>query len=249
MSYRLPDELYEVRTGGAPVAIVGVQQDKKEPFPFDEEEGLMSAFEGWKYPRPQVPDPFALRAADNVKKYIKGWMEFLHHPSISNWLRLFADFGRSETEEFWMIERVRPRMVRELLRVGRICQVNDWIMKTIGVIFEQDFNYRHPFQDVVSLLDKDALNKNPAKEVKRLIYILNDRWHWGGKHWKKKAWVVWMILKLSPKARRFIRQFGKELNLKKMELRKYDLYSCLLTQNYDYLGLSYPERREMHKTL
>ena len=43
------------------------------------------------------------------------------------------------------------------------------------MVLEMDNAYRYRFQDIIVNLDKDALQKNPRKELLRLIRILSDR--------------------------------------------------------------------------
>lgn len=246
---RLPNELYKRKEGAAWEGIVPLELREKDPIPWDPEEGLVTYYKGWKYPRPQVVDLAALKASDNIKKYLKSWLSILSFHPIKKWFSLFADFAESETEEFVLIDKCRPRFTREILRVCDVLRVDRRISDAIGVVLEQDLSYRIPLQDILLCLDKSAVQRNPAKEVKRLMGILDSRWKHGDRGWKKIGWALWFLIKIVPSFRKFLRDFAREIDLDKVRLNTIDLYNCLLIQGYDCQGMSYEARKTLHATL
>jgi len=262
---RRHESVFKYREGAAPAAVRQAMTRAENPVTYDPEEGFLMHFNGLKYPRPSFLDMFELRAVDTVKKYLKGWMKMLSSPPLvfafplilfspkrflARWMDLFGEFAFNELSEFITLPQHLPRACKELYRVGSEMGLDDRFLEPVCAILDQDLNYRWPLQDILSSLDKGEMERNPAREVKRLFNLLDARWdHHGRGKWKTIGLLCWIFLLVSPSARKWAREFGYLLNPDRMKLGTYDLYNCLLQEGYDYLGKDQEERAKLHATL
>ena len=105
----------------------------------------------------------------------------------------------------------------------------------IAMILEYDDAYRYRFQNVFGQLNKDALNKNTFKELKRIIEIGRkseivsaSAKRKGGKKARvagtwRAAGIVLTLVRFSPFRKR-VTQFFKELNIEEIKLSVGDYY-------------------------
>jgi len=245
--FRLHESCYKYREGATPSSVTTAVVNKVD---FDKDEGFLSYFNGLKLPRPSVLNIFALRGVDSVKKYIKAWLRVLTHPFSFKriFLEQFQEFAFNELQEFVLKEQFWPRAVREINRLGLLFGFDEKIVEPICVILDQDLAYRWRLQDVLSSMDTNMMQKNPARETKRLFNLLSSRdEERQSKNWRPIGWLVYLVMLIFPSARRLVRQLGKEMRPDRMVLNENDLYNCLLQTGYDYFGLNQAQRAEMHK--
>lgn len=127
--------------------------------------------------------------------------------------------------------------VREVYRVmeGKLRDI-------ICAILEFDTAYRYRFQDIVGELNKEAFEKNPLKEIKRLADILFEReWHGDNGIGKFKKYIPYLIwyLRLNPKLVSKLKEIVRELNVEEIKLSKEDIYwTNSGYEDYNFRGLS-----------
>jgi len=142
-------------------------------------------------------------------------------------------------EEYW------SEPVRELRRV---LKVDPTIKDAISGILQHDMAYCYRFQDVLGELNKDNFNKDPAKEIKRLIYLYYDREQGGSviagdvrKYVKFLMPMLWIMPK------RKMKEFVNEIDLDKIKLSKEDIYWTNLVPNYNYRGIPFEQRKKEYE--
>lgn len=252
MPLRLHESCFKYQNGAAPASLKSAPLRSIEPITYDPVNGFQAHFEGLKYPRPQFLNPFALKSADIVKKYLKGWLGVFSHPfhPFRAWLEYFTDISQCTLEEFVLLPQHLPRAVKEFVRVMEACGAHERLIDAVSVILDQDLNYRWPLQDVLQEIDKASFLKHPAFGVWKLVKTLSERWD-GSQRAKIRSIgrLMAIFVIVSPKLRRIVKQAITELAIESIRLDQTDLYNCLLQQGYDYLGKNYEERAKMHMGL
>ena len=192
--------------------------------------------------------------AEAIKKYLKGWLSVLStspHRYFEKWIDNFGSYCLSQTGHFWLTENWYSPPVQEIQRVLLSLSEKESfkrITKTIAFILELDRPYLWRLQDILQLLNKTNAEKRPTNEARRLLKIFSERDH--ARNWKQIGTLVWIIMILSPKARKFFRAFAKELDTSKMWFDEADLYHNLRNSDpagvgYDYMGLPREKRFEL----
>lgn len=124
------------------------------------------------------------------------------------------------------------------------------IRDIITMSCEFDTVYRFPMQDIFGELNKENLNKNPKKEVCRLLDILLTREVLGDQRNKYvKIRKMINIILLSPKARKMVLAFFNEIDVEKVKLDEADWYYCLQRHLYDYRGVPVQDRVDEKKRI
>ena len=138
------------------------------------------------------------------------------------------------------------RMEREVIRVFMEFaeKTNDGYYKNeiidlgylVAMIFQFDSAYRFTFQD--------AFNKDIRVFMRTLLERENGiriKWMWIDR--------ILKIVLLSPKIRKFIKEFLGEFNEKEIRLDEADWYYCLRRHRYNYGGLTYEERMKIKDSI
>ena len=265
---RPKQDAYEFAEGGMPPTIVAAIPTKVE---FDKDEGFLMWFEPNKYPIAGLLDPIAVKSGDVIKKNLKTILHVLATPPflfasiIAGFLPMkkfeaklildFSDLCNVETKEFiFKLDRY-TRAVREIRRAGQATidllygdSINGYrIVKAITMILENDRPYRYALQDVFSQINRVELYIHPTREIKKLVDVLSQRFK--SRNFKQIGRLVWIVCLLRPEVRKFIVKFLLELDLTKIKMDTKDKYWAYLQQGYDYEGLTYEQRAEIHKTL
>lgn len=143
-------------------------------------------------------------------------------------------------------------MVREIHRAGNVIVKGDELIKklvrAICMIFEFDDAYRYRAQDIFGIVNKEALLKNPAKEIVRVLRIAKDRDSSGNGQLPAKIEVFIKIVPYLFWIRSFKKafiEFFKEVDLEKLKLDEYDLYRCLLWGGWKFGGIEDVDRLSM----
>ena len=189
---------------------------------------------------------------------------FLFKEIIVKWLDLFGDLCAAQTSRYWLDEKFYSPAIREIKRVGLelveeyIDPSNEieakrhrffWqaVVKAICFVLEQDLPYLWRLMDVLQGVNKDAMAKHPAKEVKRLVQVFAERDH--ARSWKQMGYLVWFLVLMRPEIKSFIQKFVEKLDITRMWFDEADLYWCLGSGDeenggYDFLGLPREKRLE-----
>ena len=265
-------DAYEFAEGGSSTTIVAALPNKVE---FDKDEGYLMYFEpDLKYPIAGLLDPVALKSGDVIKKYLKTTLHLIASPPFlfatiiavllpikkieKRFLWDFADLCAHETKEFiFKLDRY-TRAVREIRRALEATAESFFvdqktkyaimrIIKSVGMILENDRPYRYAFQDVLTEMDRTELYSHPTREIKRLVNIFSNRFK--ARDFKQIGRLAWIMCMLKPDVKEFIRKFLLELDLTKLRMDTKDKYMAYLQEGYNYAGLSKEQRLEIHKTL
>jgi hypothetical protein len=122
--------------------------------------------------------------------------------------------------------------------------------KITANIFEYDDSYRYMLQDIVTEAKREVLIKKPRRELKRLLKIFCERQiDKNTEETVKKFGQILLLAMLHPKIRKAfvcaIRESG-EIALRVMTLDNADRYHILNRNNYNFLGRTYEERKNIY---
>lgn len=122
----------------------------------------------------------------------------------------------------------------------RLERVRDMICMSLST----DIAYRLPFQDIVYMIDKKKLRKNPVKEIHRVSDIFEAR---GGieDNWRAFERLITKAIRFSKKARKMMIDFVEELDFDKIKLDEADWFFCLNRPNYKFRGVPLKERQKI----
>jgi len=118
--------------------------------------------------------------------------------------------------------------VKEVRRVLR-GMMDGYLLDALTLILEYDSGYRYRFQDIIAELNKEALAKNPAKEVMRLLDVLTFREGLGkaidpASKWQKLKRLIPLLFFVCPKIKRQVVKILTEMNIDEVKFDKSDLY-------------------------
>jgi len=142
--------------------------------------------------------------------------------------------------------------VRELYRV-----LPERVRNILCAIFEHDTAYRYRLQDLIVEVNKDSLNKNPVKEISRIIALADSRQipckDCGKKYGMSKLtpykhYLLW-YLRLNRKLTRQIVEIFNELKIDELRFSVEDQYWIYTAEDYNYEGLDFITRHQLRETL
>lgn len=220
------------------------------------EGGLLTYFEGEKYPVHGALTDEALWATEMLKKYVISWIRMLAGRPQRYFLVLLFPFFKTISQQ-WLFqfsrysEAVVSRYVNpELLSPAvaefyRIC-VKLWpkwklIILGLCAILENDKYYRWVWQDLMMAADRLVMINRPAREMTRLLKIYLRRE-------KRPEYQNLKRLKLFfyiPSIRKAISLFALNADFERFKMDRYDFHQCLRIPNYDFDDKSLKERLEI----
>lgn len=120
------------------------------------------------------------------------------------------------------------------------------ITRAIATIFEYDDAYRYRIEDIASETTKEALMKNPRKEIKRLteIFMQREKTH-ATDMIGRISWLLSLLL-VHPRIKKAFITAVSKLNLKRLQLDNADRYHVLIRADYDFTGLSLEDRKRIY---
>jgi len=216
----------------------------------------------------------ALEAADILKKYVKGWIwilsmspvryflaPFFFLPSkvlfyiIRKWVEAYADFTFHIIKYFSIRTKLilKPkyysRPVRELSRAfletfGE-SRETDILAKAGKMTLENDRPYLLRIQDVLSEMNYEMLLVNPRKEIVRLAALFSSRDR--ARDWSDIPKTLSFFLFVRRDILRITAKFLYEIRTYETAFDENDLYFICQTNEYDFMGKSFEERKEMLK--
>jgi len=176
-----------------------------------------------------------------------------------------VNYYHTLTNHFLHHDFIKPERyctcVREIYRTFTVLSgkaKEDWERKLIETIrdiscmfIELDSAYKFRFQDIIFKLKPEEIRgKKMIKEIGRLFDIIIEREKNEGMKvkWRqvKKPALQGLRIKL---VRRFIEDFIREVDLKKLYPDKADRYFDLLRLDYDFFGKSLPARVKERKKI
>jgi len=200
-------------------------------------------------------DPIPLRACFNsrtahvheFKKIIPTMLRTMKGPAsvfyIYKYWPIWIEFCWHGMKDVFMERKFYQQPVREVYDLIEHQQIRD----IICAVLEHDDAYRYRFQDIVGELDKEAFEKNPYKEIRRLVGLYAQREHSDinlTKRMQKAAWLLCIILFFNRKLRRKIKEIVRKMDIYEIELKREDIHWSRWT-TYDCRGVSAEERLKL----
>ncbi len=241
---------------------------------FPPDGGVLTYFEGLKYPQKGFPFGATVEHIDRVKKNVKPFLKWFTKILGQNKLRtlLFFLIFRRELEELFKslvvsfysgmhIYLQNPMMycrsVRELYKASTLmilCESDkEWkqyleFMRDLACMFmEYDDTYRYRWQFVLSKLNKDNLKKDVIKELNRLLDIAIEKETYEGVYTKwQDAKKLLFFLRFSPKFKLKLQRFFLEINLEEIKMDEGDEYHACIKYGFDF-GL--PKHQDYEKAV
>lgn len=199
-----------------------------------------------------------------LKKSVLQWIVRIYRSDLSTKLPPLNQFSPFSKEIIRVAHEATGITVNR--PEGRYTQamsdLSDLIICLVS-FFEFDTAYRFRFQDAMGeTLTRNNLRKkslvlfkifsdmdNPIIWVRNAFDLAISR----EKHIKEKLIALkklsLLILWLSPKARRFVKEFVAKLDINKIRLDRADFYFCLRRIGYNYRGISYDDRLKFAKQI
>jgi hypothetical protein len=223
--------------------------------------GIFTYYQGIKIPRvgvsPTYEDfPMAMAEIDKVKRVLR---EYLKNPFLlfrpEKTLRefnLFADkcLGQWYLDEkywcpaTWQICRFILWTLMDLEIDGDVCVKTAEIVATL---FEYDDAYRYRLNDLMSETTQEAMIRNPRKEIKRLLEIINTRDSVKEKTGKVGRLISFLLL--IPKVKRAMIRGLEAVDWQGWQLTESEIFHTLLWDGYDVQGKKEDERLAYYNAL
>jgi hypothetical protein len=119
--------------------------------------------------------------------------------------------------------------------------INQQLVDIGSMILEFDDSYRYAIQDAFGEINSEAMRTEPAKELVRVIRIIQQRGNGISERFKAVERLIPFMLRIKV-IREFVDSFFAEIDLKKMALDDMDFYRCMVRTGYEYRGLPDAER-------
>lgn len=238
---------------------------------FPDENGVFTYMDGYDYPYRGYPYYEFVEKIDLVKKLSRSLQSGFYHglkKTKFKWvlIPLIPTVGRSV---FWactytfhrLIDRFQVRTNRYSQFVGelhrafsvswgdenpRITELRKMIRDIECMILEMDNAYRFRAQDLLPELDKEALTKNPVREINRLLDI------WISRELNEDVKNSWRLLKLFVTwylrfDRPLLKMFQRillELDIEKCSLTSEDKYYSVPRKDYVFGFMTNPTEQD-----
>lgn len=137
-----------------------------------------------------------------------------------------------------------------LMKLGISESVSEFFAKTIQTIIEYDDAYRYRIEDIMTEASYSQLCKDPRSEVNRLRNILNKRERTHAINTLDSVANFLSKALLHPKIKKaFIAAFYglSDDEFISMRLDNADRYHVLLRSDYDFLGRTFEERKNLYE--
>lgn len=253
----IPQTIEELKASNVPVDI---QYD----FKFDPVKGSLSYLVDRKMPMRIYPTRDSVAIGAVFKKIIPyGAKEFYRANifekifiilSMKRFMNISIDIVHNALTPYFLKPEYYSQAVREIYIVldGLIDNKSRDI---ICFYAEYDPAYRYRLQDILACLDKEALRKNPKKELKRLLAIICERESyackmedWGmANKWIKIFKLVSIFMFLKPKFKKTLIKILNNIDLNEVALSDEDIYWTNLYEDYNFRGMSYNQREADNK--
>jgi len=123
----------------------------------------------------------------------------------------------------------------------------------IATLFEYSPNYRHKLQDIFAAVNIGDLNKNPRKELKRVLNLYLQREHDNDDGASEivaarafiRAFSVMTLALYIPSLKKAFMFAAAEADWKKLWPDEVDTYWALQYKNYDFMGENWQARKQI----
>lgn len=111
----------------------------------------------------------------------------------------------------------------------------DKLIDFFCMFMEYDDSYRYKYQDVMVELNKDNVEKNPIREIKRLINIIirKEQEDSMKSKWRMISKFIG-FLRFKPYYKKIIKSFLLEINLDRIRMDEADMFHASIKKNYDW---------------
>lgn len=224
--------------------------------------GVLTYMEGYDEPYKGFPFHEFVDKIDTIKKLSRGVLSSLFHDvKKRNKLQvallvlvpwLFNDLLKGTIYAFhriiirFKIKELRYcDAVREVYRAMserfpeetvESVEIRERVRDLLCMVLENDNAYRFRFQDIIVELDKEALRKNPSKELVRLLSVMQTREKGQdvADTWTLLKTFLPMYLFVNTKVKKEIVRLLSGLDLEKVRLSKEDIYYCKPRKDYQF---------------
>ncbi len=235
-----------------------IAQEAKESWEVDRiemEDGIRVYLKGCDYPQKGMVTPDALYAINQVKKVlltsVRTFHVFLLFFSKQKLVDAFNTICWGIVSPYTLKPKYRNDFTLEiggfiysfLREYGISEESSEKFANIVSHVFEYDNAYRLRVQDLFSSTNFERLNKNPRKEIKRLLRLNRER-DFKEANLKFKLFSnLTSLALLSPKVKRCFRKALKNSDYVKLQFDKGDLFWSYQRIDYDVFGLNYQARR------
>jgi hypothetical protein len=239
--------------------------------------GIFMYLEGAEQPQRNITSPETMWAINLAKKTfvhgIKLFSKWWFLPSylivaflpfkrkvkvLEGFINAFLDINWKNMSPYIMLTEMMTESCQEvewacyttLNNLGFAPRVCEQFGEVISAMIDYDNAYRLRFEDIMEEASKEALLKNPAKELKRLLVIYGERQGKGRKNdmYMKASRVIWLlrVMLLHPRFKKLFLQTIQEIDIKKMGFGVEDRYwVCLRSNEYLFMGKTQEEREKL----
>lgn len=227
---------------------------------FPEKGGVLTHMQNHEQPYKGFPVVEAVEKIDTIKKIQRGVLSSFYHSLkkrskfqlvlllLVPWF--FGDLVKAFVYTNWkLVERFKVKAIRysdslrELHRAFSVEYHNDpgreyrlMVRDLACMIMEFDNAYRFRFQDIIVELDKEALRKNAAKEITRLLTLMSSREKTQEikDTWKLAQFFLPLYLRLNKTLRQNLIDALCGLDLAKMALSVEDIHYAESRKDYKF---------------
>ena len=233
-----------------------VPQDDNNPLTrvdFPEEGGVLTYMQNFDFPYRGYPHYEFVDKIDINKKITRGFISgFYHAVKKKNYLWfitllpglwVFKAIVRAGIYvQYKTVERFRIKtnkycqFIRELHRCFSLndLELAGQVRDMVCMILEMDNAYRYRAQDVLPELDKNALRKNPSKELIRLLDVMisREKQQTTIDTWRLTKYGIRFYLSFDKEMRNIVVNTLLHLDMEKVKLTKEDKQFCIPRKDY-----------------
>lgn len=234
-------------------------------YKLDQFGGYETYIEGGKYPFPGLPIKETVDLIAILKRNIIASMRLFKFPLIGLALLLTnhrkvmlsiftyldalygSDYSGRLAEAYSHLSKSARELKRVLIKINPAPpHMAHWIDMLL-VVYDSDMAYRYRIQNILEEVDKVTFEKNPRKEILRLLHLHNSREiavYGGGQIDKNVMFTKFFkVFWLFKDFRTLMIAFFRELNLEEIKMTTADRYWVVNRFDYNYNGLTYDERQ------
>ncbi len=210
--------------------------------------------EGAEYPKRSFCTPEAIWSANQAKVLFIEAIKYAPYLLFASKEKLLTSYNKIALKAVkpFLLKRIYLTLpARELQDIifnflsglGISYQTAHDFAEIFSFIIDIDSAYRYPVQDLASEITKASLIKQPIRELKRLMFIFQERDQCNITKKFKYIQYVLSALLLVPKYRRVFRQTIEQCNFDNLQYSPADRYWVHMQPGYKYFGKTLEERQ------
>ena len=130
---------------------------------------------------------------------------------------------------------------------------NKKIIEFLTFVWEKDIPYRFKGQDFFDMINRKAVLKDPAEEIRRTLNKVRMREVPQGtyltKMWDTIGKIIYATLRTNKDFKKKVIKFFSMIDYDKIKMDNNDMYYALMDSHYDFLGLPLSERMKIRENL